>query len=59
MRMLARRPYHGHIRVVISYCGATLLEFLDRQQKRTTDPRELWTALARVILNLDEAITKE
>ncbi len=38
---------------------AALLEFLDKQQKRTQEPRELWTAVARVILNLDEAITKE
>lgn len=34
-----------------------LLSFLSRQQQRS--PQQAWTALARVILNLDEAITKE
>jgi hypothetical protein len=34
-----------------------LLSFLARQQQRS--PQQAWTALARVILNLDEAITKE
>jgi hypothetical protein len=34
-----------------------LLGFLERQSQRT--PEERWTALARVVLNLDEAITKE
>ena len=38
---------------------AALLEFLDKQQKRLAEPRDQWTAVARVILNLDEAITKE
>jgi hypothetical protein len=38
---------------------AALLEFLDKQQKRSDVPQESWTAVARVILNLDEAITKE
>jgi hypothetical protein len=50
-RVLSRNPN-------LSETGA-LLEFLDKQQKRTQEPRELWTAVARVILNLDEAITKE
>jgi hypothetical protein len=36
---------------------AALTEFLNKQQKR--QPATAWTALARVILNLDEAITKE
>ncbi len=38
---------------------AALMEFLNKQQKRLTEPNAAWTALARVILNLDEAITKE
>jgi mono/diheme cytochrome c family protein len=37
---------------------AELLAFLDRQQRRLS-PSEAWTATARVLLNLDETITKE
>lgn len=37
----------------------TLLAFLDKQQTRLGKPEAAWTAVARVILNLDEAITKE
>jgi hypothetical protein len=36
---------------------ADLRAFLDRQAGRSEQQR--WTALARVLLNLDEAITKE
>ncbi len=35
-----------------------MLGFLDRQKRRLGEA-EAWTALARVVLNLDEAITKE
>lgn len=39
---------------------AALLSFLDRQkQKSPGEPQKVWTAAARVLLNLDETITKE
>jgi hypothetical protein len=34
-----------------------LLAFLDRNRGR--EPEQAWTALSRVLLNLDETITKE
>ncbi|MEO5951154.1 MAG: DUF1553 domain-containing protein, partial [Chloroflexia bacterium] len=36
-----------------------LQAFLDKQRARNFSPVQAWTALARVILNLDETITKE
>jgi hypothetical protein len=38
---------------------AELQNFLDKQRTRNFTPEQAWTALARVILNLDETITKE
>lgn len=36
-----------------------LLSFLNRQRERKLGETQSWTALARVVLNLDETITKE
>lgn len=49
-RCLARRPSPGE--------NAELLSFLTRQRARL-DEFSAWTALSRVLLNLDETITKE
>ena len=37
--------------------AARLLAYLDR--KRQTDPKLAWRAVARVLMNLDEFITRE
>lgn len=39
--------------------AAELAEFLAKQQKRLQEPERVWTAVARLLLNLDETITKE
>jgi hypothetical protein len=39
--------------------SAELEAFLNRQRSRNRTPEQAWTSLARVILNLDETITKE
>ena len=36
-----------------------LAAFLAKQQKRLAEPERVWTAVARLLLNLDETITKE
>lgn len=38
---------------------AELTAFLNKQQKRFQEPERAWTAMARLLLNLDETITKE
>ncbi|MCU0227024.1 MAG: PSD1 and planctomycete cytochrome C domain-containing protein [Bryobacterales bacterium] len=38
---------------------AELTRFLALQQQRFGDPQQAWTAVARLLLNLDETITKE
>ncbi|MDX2268830.1 MAG: PSD1 and planctomycete cytochrome C domain-containing protein [Bryobacter sp.] len=38
---------------------AALMAFLDKQRARQLGEEQTWTALARVVLNLDETITKE
>ena len=50
-RTLARKPTAEE--------SATLLGFLDKQKQRLPDTTAAWTALSRVLLNLDETITKE
>ena len=50
-RSLARRPTETE--------RAALLAFLDKQRQRLPDATAAWTALSRVLLNLDETITKE
>ncbi|MCC6586522.1 MAG: PSD1 domain-containing protein [Bryobacterales bacterium] len=49
-RCLSRKPTDAET--------AELLGFLDRQQRRLS-PADAWAATARVLLNLDETITKE
>ena len=39
--------------------SASLLAFLEKQKQRLPDASAAWTALSRVLLNLDETITKE
>jgi hypothetical protein len=41
------------------YESSRLLEFLQSQRKQTSDEHQAWTAVARVIMNLDEFITRE
>jgi hypothetical protein len=50
-RSLARRPTEQE--------SASLLAFLEKQKQRLPDAASAWTALSRVLLNLDETITKE
>ncbi len=50
-RSLSRRPTEEE--------SATLLAFLEKQKQRLPDATAAWTALSRVLLNLDETITKE
>jgi len=50
-RTVARKPTEKE--------SATLLAFLAKQKQRFPDPVQAWTALSRVLLNLDETITKE
>jgi len=39
--------------------AAELTAFLAKQQQRLREPERVWTAVARLLLNLDETITKE
>ena len=50
-RSVARKPTENE--------SATLLAFLEKQKQRLPDTTAAWTALSRVLLNLDETITKE
>ncbi len=50
-RTLSRKPQLAEL--------AELKAFLDKQTAKNLPAEQAWTALARVILNLDEAITKE
>ena len=50
-RTLSRKPQLAEV--------AELKAFLDKQTARNLPTEQAWTALARVILNLDETITKE
>ena len=50
-RTLSRKPQPAEV--------AELKAFLDKQTARNLPTEQAWTALARVILNLDETITKE
>jgi len=50
-RTLSRPPNQAEL--------AELQAFLDKQRARSFSPEQAWTSLARVILNLDETITKE
>jgi hypothetical protein len=50
-RTLSRQPQAAEL--------AELQTFLDKQRSRNFTPEQAWTSLARVILNLDETITKE